>query len=454
VIRLKRSVEKWSRAEPALSRVPGNPNSHGTRYVPPALPAILLLVFAAGCAETPPIAEPPPPKVTVQHPEERELVDYDRYNGWMQASDTVEVRSRVRGHIRAVHFTDGQSVNKGDLLFELDPRPFEAEIGRASDQLAVDQAQLEYAVAELDRQEQLYQKKAATKSDVEKYRAARNSWDAKVKASEQEITRRKLDLEYSRVAAEASGRIGRAMLTAGNLVNAGGSDPLLTTIVTVDPIQIYFAVDERSLLKYRQRRGSEEYQQEYEVVTADNTADPAVNGTVVPASGSDEEAAPRKNVVRDLKIPVEFGLETEEGYPHQGVIDFADNRIDPETGTIEVRGTAPNSEGTFVPGARVRVQVPISEPYRAIVVPDAAILSDQDQRYVLVLNDENVVVRRGVTLGRLLPDGMRVILPATEQHEGLSPADWVIVLGLQRARVNYPVEPVDADGKPIARDQK
>lgn len=411
----------------------------------------LLGIGSGGCAEPPEVAEPPPPKVTVQHPATRTLVDYDRYNGWTQASDTVEVRSRVRGHIRQVHFTDGQLVEKGDLLFELDPRPFQAEIDRAKDQLKVDEAQLEFATAEAARYEEMYAKKAVAKSEVEKYRAGRNSWKAKVEAAEQEITRRDLDLEYSRVTAEIPGRVGRANLTAGNLVNAGGSDPLLTTIVAVDPIYVYFAVDEPSLLKYRARHAA----RQYDVSTDKEAGQDAQNGTDAPETTKEsDEEKPRQNVVKDLRIPVEFGLDTDTGYPHRGTIDFADNRIDPETGTLEVRGTASNSAGLFVPGARVRVRVPISDEYQATLIPDEAILSDQDQRYVLVVNDANVVVRRGVTLGRLLPDGMRVILPAAEGHEGLASSDWVIVLGLQRARINYPVEPVDADGKPIRRAAK
>ncbi len=468
-----------------------------------------LALAAAGCSQAPAATEAPPPKVTVQHPVEREVVDYDRYNGWTRASEMVEVRARVRGHIDRIHFTDGEYVEKKALLFELDPRPFQAEIDRASDQLAIDEAQLEFANAEADRNQQLFDRKTIAKAELEKTIATRKTWEARVQSDKAEIKRRQLDLEYSRVTADIAGRVGRALLTEGNLVNAGGSDPLLTTIVSIDPIYVYFSVDERTLLKYRQEHESARSKARPDPVPADavpeegqpkeESTNEAAPGTQPPdaaptENGAEPEAkkdpaaadapkseveakraageppadaaAPakrRNNVVKDAKIPFEFGFETETGYPHKGVIDFADNRIDPDTGTIELRGTAPNADGEYFPGARVRVRVPISEEKRAILVPDTAILSDQDLRYVLVLNDKNVVVRRNVALGKLMDDGLRAIIPAAAKSEksdkadtssGISASDWIIVLGLQRARINYPVEPLDADGKPIDRTAK
>jgi RND family efflux transporter MFP subunit len=388
--------------------------------------------------------------VTVQHPEERDLLDYDRYNGWTRAAETVEVRARVRGHIKQVHFTDGQLVNQGDLLFELDPRPFQQNIDRARDQLTEDNAQLKLAEANNNRNKLLFEQKAITQAQFDTTIAALGTAEARVASQTNEIKRLELELEYSRITAEIAGRIGRALLTTGNLVNAGGSDPLLTTIAALDPIQVYFSVDERSLLRYREWRTAVE--QAKRQAGTDNASGQTAIVPAAAETAADGEAAP--NPVKDLKIPFEFGLETEAGYPHAGLIDFADNTIDPETGTIEVRGSAPNPEGKFLAGARVRVRVPSSDNYRGIVVPDLAILSDQDQRYVLVVNDENVVIRRAVTLGRLLDDGMRVILPGQTDSENLSPDDWMVVLGLQRARVNYPVNPVDADGKAVQSPAK
>lgn len=382
--------------------------------------AIVLAGLSAGCNKAPAQVPSPPPRVTVQQPVQRDITDYSEYNGWTDASKTVEIRSRVRGHIDKVHFTDGQMVNEGDLLFELDPRPFEADIDAAVAQVDVDQAQLEFAQAEEERNRELFEKKVTTKADLQQKVASRKSWEAKIAAAKETVTRRKLDLEYARITAPIKGKIGRAMLVAGNLVNAGGTDPLLTTIVALDPIYVYFYVDERALLEYRERNG----------VTKPRTHDKPLN---------------------ESKIPFDFGLETDTGFPHHGMLDFADNRIDAKTGTIEVRGTKENPDAKFLPGSRVRVRIPVSEPYEALLVPDTAVLSDQSQRYLLCLNEENKVIRRNVNLGRLMDDGLRVILPGASEKEGVAATDWVIVMGLQRARVNYPVEPMDADGQPISR---
>jgi RND family efflux transporter MFP subunit len=309
-------------------------------------------------------------------------------------------------------------VKAGDLLFELDPRPFQSEIDRAVEELNIAKAQGEAATKDEERTRQLYERKASTLSEVEKVEAVRKTWDAQIISAEESVKRQELEFSYSKIDAPISGKIGRALLTEGNLVNAGGSDPVLTTIVATDPIQIYFSVDERALLQYRERRRAE--------------------------AGADLKP------VEQSEIPFEFGLDTDIGYPNRGTIDFADNRIDPTTGTIEVRGKAPNPDGIFVAGGRVRVRVSISAPYKAVLIPDTAVLADQDKKYLLCVNKDNVVVRRDVQLGRLLDDGMRVVLPNVKSDESLTSDDWVIVLGLQRARINYPVEPVDADSNVVA----
>lgn len=380
---------------------------------------LALAAILSGCETETVATKPEDPKVTVAHPEERTLTDFDTYNGWSDTSALVEVRSRVRGHIHKVHFVDGQMVKQDDPLFDLDPRPFQSEIDRAKDAVLVAKAQRESALKEEERQLSLQKQQATIQQDVDKAIAARKTWDAQVTAAEEEVSRRELELDYARIVAPISGKIGRAMMKEGNLVNAGGSDPLLTTIVAIDPIYVYFAVDERALLRYRE-----------------NNPPPA------------SEAA-SNHPVKDAQIPFEFRLETDEGFKHQGLLDFSDNRIDPATGTIQVRGASPNPDGKFLPGSRVRVRVPVSKDYAAILVPDEAVLSDQDQKYLLVLNPENRVIRRNVRLGRQLEDGMRVILPGPNPNEGIAPQDWVIVQGLQRARINYPVQPMGADGEPI-----
>jgi RND family efflux transporter MFP subunit len=376
-------------------------------------------VLAVGCSNAAPRPQPEPPKVTVAHPVVREVTDYRDYNGTASASAKVEIRSRVRGYIDKVHFVDGQQVNAGDLLFELDPRPFQLEIEAAKQQVNLDRAQQEAARLDEQRQKDLMANKAGTKSDLEKATATLKSWDAKIEIAQEAIRSKELDLEYSRINAPISGQVSRAMLTKGNLVNAGGSDPLLTTLVSIDPIYIYFNVDERTLLEYRENRKLKES-----------------TGQLPP--------------VNEAKIPFEFGLETETGFPNKGVIDFAENTITATTGTIQIRGRAENPDRRYVPGSRVRVRVATTDPYQATLVPEVAILSDQDRKYVLALNADKVVVRKDVIPGKLLDDGMRVIRTPAEAKAPLTPEDLIVTVGLQRARINYPVQPMNDQGESLA----
>jgi RND family efflux transporter MFP subunit len=374
---------------------------------------LLLAIGSAGCGRSqsePP--ESPPPKVSVQHPERRELVDYDEYIGWMQAAKTVDVRARVRGYIQEVNFEDGDIVQKGQVLFTLDPRPFQVMVDESLAQARALDAQKLAAEKTAARNRELVKNGAVSVQELEESEANAASYAARIEAAMQQAEKFKLDLEFSRISAEISGRVSRAKLTEGNLVDIGTSDPVLTTIVAIDPIQIYFDVDERSLQRYQARSKSQP-----------DAASPSI---------------------KQQNIPFFFGRETDQGYPYEGKLDFADNQIDPSTGTIQLRGYAPNPDRLFVPGSRARVRVPVSEGYQATVVPDSAILSDQDRKYLLVVNDENIVVRRDVQLGKRLDDGGRVIL-----GESVKPDEWVIVLGLQRARINYAVEPVDAAAQPV-----
>jgi RND family efflux transporter MFP subunit len=379
--------------------------------------ACLIVAIAVACSEKPAPPPPAPPKVTVAHPEQRTLVDEDTYNGWLEAAENVDVRSRVRGHIAKVGFTDGQIVKKGDLLFQLDPRPFEAEVGRARDELRVVEAQKVAADRDYQRMKELVVSGAVSKSEADKSEARALSLAAQVEAAKQEITRKALDLEYARVTAPIGGRISRAQLTEGNLVNAGGTDPVLTTIVSIDPIYLYFNIDERSLQRYQK---------------------------------TNQERMRQKTNIKQAQFPFTFGLDSDEGFPNKGVLDFANNRVDNTTGTIQVRGIVANPQGRFVPGSRVRVRIPFGDPYQAMLVPDTAVLTDQDKKYLLLINDQNVVFRRDIKPGRLLEDGMRVV-SADDKGQQIKPNDWVIVNGLQRARINNPVEPMDNSGKPIAQ---
>jgi RND family efflux transporter MFP subunit len=234
------------------------------------------------------------------------------------------------------------------------------------------------------------------------------------------VKRRELDLEYSKIISPLSGRIGRSNLSVGSLVNALGNDDILATVVLVDPIDIYFDIDERSLQRY---------------MTTRHTG----------------ATSTRPSTVREQKIPFKFQLETEKDYPHEGVLDFADNRVDPTTGTIVVRGVVKNPQGLFVPGTRVSIRVPVSEEHEVLVVPDTAILTDQSKKYLLVLDEKKIVQRRDIEPGKLLDDRGRVVLAGAGGKLPVSPNEWIITQGLQMARINYPVEPVMPANSPTSQ---
>jgi RND family efflux transporter MFP subunit len=247
--------------------------------------------------------------------------------------------------------------------------------------------------------------------------------DAQIAASKEEVQRRSLDLEYSKIKAEIAGRVDRAMLQVGNLVNAGGSDPLLTTIVSMDPIRVYFNVDERLLSRY---------------------------GKNVGASG--KSFTELIAMLNQQRPKFTFALDGETEFVHEAQLTFGGNRIDPATGTLQVYGAVANKDGKYLPGARVRVRMPVGKPYPALLVPETAILADQDQRYVLVMDGAKVVRQRNVEIGRLTDDGLRVIqskLPASSDD---TPEKWkVLVDNLQRARLNYPIDPQEpAAAKPAS----
>jgi RND family efflux transporter MFP subunit len=258
----------------------------------------------------------------------------------------------------------------------------------------------------------LQKKGGASVQQVEKAEADALALAATISAARNVITYAELDLEYSRITADIDGRVSKSELSAGNLVNAGGSDPLLTTIVSVDPIQINFNVDERSMQRYAKSVGAR----------GENLSDLLAN-------------------LKDRKSKFSFALDGETSFEHEGELQFGDNRVDTSTGTIQVYGHVPNANGMFVPGSRVRVRLTIGQPYPATLVPDTAILSDQDKRYVLIVDDKKTVRRRNVTLGMIADDGMRAVVPADKLADGETTAQWqVIVDNLQRARLNYPVE--------------
>lgn len=371
-----------------------------------------LVCFAASCgpkAENQ-VAPPKPPEVTVSQVVERPVIDFEEFTGRMAAPQNVEIRARVRGYLNTVNFTDGQEVKAGTLLFEIDPRTFEAELKNAEGQKAQWIAKSEKAKADVARYENLVPTGAASAQDLDKARAELGEAIAAVSSADATIERAKLDLGFARITAPIDGQVGRALITKGNLVTAGtGEDALLTTIVALDPIYVYFDVDERTILRFRDRYRKDRPE-----------------GETLPT-------------VDQLKIPLYLGLSNEEAFPHQGVIDFSNNTVDPSTGTVQVRGTFDNSKRMFKPGLFARVRVPVSDSYQALMVSEVSLGTDQGQKYVLVVNDKNEVERRFVKPGPLQDDGLRVI------SAGLKPGEWIVVNGLQRARPGKPVTPQRAE---------
>ncbi len=380
--------------------------------------SLILAGLPSGCGlDTPPVGETLPPPVTVSTPLLREIVDRDDYEGRIAAVKTLEVRARVRGHLVKVTFQDGQMVKEGDLLFEIDPRPYKAALDAANAQLASADANLELAKKEYARYALMARQGAASREEMDVWTAKQATATADRLKALAAVEHTQLDLDFTKVSAAISGRASRTLVSAGNLINAGGGETLLTTIVTVDPVYVYFDVSERALLQYRRTFGKS-------------------NG-----EGGAESS------MKDLKIPLKVALEGESGYPHEGVIDFADNRVNPSTGTIEVRGVLPNPSRILDAGMRARIRVPIGDPYKALVVTERAVGTDQGRKFVYVVNDQHVAERRDVQLGRL-ENGLVVV------RDGLKPGDRVIVNGIQRVRDGAKVEPKSGPmpGAPVEPD--
>jgi RND family efflux transporter MFP subunit len=364
------------------------------------------LLSLSGCDKEVTKAAPAPPIVTVAQPIVREIRDYDEYAGRFSAVEAVDVRARVRGYLDSIGFKDGDEVKKGQLLFQIDPRPFEAAVKIAEGQLDVVKARRVKADADVKRYKDLVPKGAATAQDLDKAIGELGEAEAGIRAAEAELERARLEVVYAKVTAPIDGIVSRAMLTVGNLIGASGTgEQLLTTIVSVDPIQVYFDVDQRAAQEYRKE-------------------------AIKRRAGG-----PEPKTVRELNIPFQFGLASEEGFPHEGVLDFIDNKVDAATGTIMARGEVKNPNRLFRPGFFARVRVPVSDKYRAVLIADRAIGTQQGQKYVLVVDSKHTVVFRPVKLGALQNDGLRVVT------SGLTAEERIVVNGIQRARPGSTVNP-------------
>ena len=351
-----------------------------------------LLVAVGACDRSDPTPSAPT-QVVVAEVLSKRVTDWDEYSGRFAAVDSVEVRPRASGYIDQVKFTEGQLVKKGDVLVTIDPRPYQAEYERARAGVALAQSQLELADIEANRAENLSTSGALTREAIDARLSARNQRRAGVAAAQAALASAKLMLSFTEVMASVDGRVSRAEVTRGNLVTGGDTGgTLLTTIVSVDPIYVYFDADESAYLRYN----------------------------AMARAGSRQSS-------RDAPNPVYVGLADEDGFPHKGYVDFVDNRIDPRTGTIRARAVLDNKDGLFTPGLFARVQLLGSGEYEATLIEDRAVGTDQSQRYVLVLGADNRLEYRAVELGRIV-DGMRVV------RKGLNVGDVIVTSGLQRAR--------------------
>jgi len=362
---------------------------------------VLLAASLSGCGEKPASqAAPAPAPVTVAQPTKRTVTDWDEFTGRFEAMEEVQIRARVGGFVDSIQFKDGDFVKPGDLLYVIDSRPFEAVALQADGQLADARAKAELARRELERALTLVTTSAVSESIVDQRRQTLQAAHAAEMQAEGALKAAKLNIEFTHVIAPLAGRISRHLVSVGNLVQgAEGGATLLTSIVSLDPIYIYFDMDEPTYLKYNKlwfegRRPSS----------------------------------------RDTPNPVQVSLAGETKPSHDGKMDFLDNRLDVSTATLRSRAIIPNKDLSILPGQFGRVRLIGSAPYEALLLPDTAIATDQSRRIVFVVNNENMVEVRPVILGPL-DEGLRVI------REGLKAEDKVIVDGLQRARVGAKVAP-------------
>jgi RND family efflux transporter MFP subunit len=365
-----------------------------------------ICTMLTGCAhQQGPAPQGPPPTVTVSYPLERRITDYAEYPGRTAAVDTVQVMARVTGYLDKVNFKDGSEVKKGDVLYEIDPRPYEATLKQAEGQVTQYEAQLKFHEAEYTRNQRLYNAgQVESLETVQSSLSARNTAQGQLTSARATVEQAKLNLEWTKVRAPISGLLSRTLVTPGNLILA--SQTLLTTLVSQDPIYAYFDADEPTVLRVQQLIREGKFKSARE---------------------------------KGVHVPVYLGLSSEEGYPHEGALDFVNNQVSPSTGTLQLRGLFSNPKPPvgprlLSPGLFVRIRVPTSPPYQALLVNQAAIGMDQNVKYLYVLDDNDHIVRHDVTLGTQ-QGPLQVIT------EGLKAGERVVVSGLQHVRPGITVTP-------------
>lgn len=366
-----------------------------------ALGAMLLSGLLAGCdngvAQN---AVPQAPTVSAADVVVKSISQWDSFNGRIEAVESVQLRPRVSGYIDKVNYTDGQEVKKGEVLFTIDDRTYRATLEQAQAALARAKTQASLARSEASRTDKLVNTNVVSREEWEQRRSAATQAQADIRAAQAVVDAAQLNLDFTKVTAPIDGRASRALITSGNLVTAGDSASVLTTLVSQKTVYVYFDVDESTYLHYQ------------------NLA----------RSGQGASS-------NHLALPVEIGLAGEDGYPHQGKVDFLDNQLTPSTGTIRMRALLDNTQRQFTPGLFARVRLPGSAEFKATLIDDKAVLTDQDRKYVYVVDKDGKAQRRDITPGRLA-SGLRIV------QKGLNPGDKVIVDGLQK--VFMPGMPVNA----------
>ena len=362
-------------------------------------PALLALVALAACGRGSAPPPPAPPAVTVAHPLAESITDWDDYTGRIEPVESVEVRARVSGYLQSVHFNEGGAVKEGDLLFVVDPRPYRAVMQAAAAEVTSAKVKLELAGNERDRAERLFKSRAISEEEFDARTQEQRGAVAALEAAQASLRRAELDVEFTEVRAPIGGRVGRVHVTRGNLISGGSEgSTLLTTIVSLDPVYVYFTGDEREYLKYSR-------------LNLDGSR---------PSS-------------RDFANPVRIRLSDEKEFLRQGRMDFVANTLDEASGTIQGRAVFANSDGLLTPGLFVDVQLLGRGPYDALLIPDEAIGADQSQAFVYVVGDGNVAARRAVTVGRL-EGNLRIV------NTGLTAGDRVVINGLPRVRPGAAVD--------------
>lgn len=365
----------------------------------------VVIAGAAACGKGdggPPGGQMPPAGVGVAEVVVKEIVEWDDFTGRIQAVNTVQIQPRITGYINDVHFAEGAIVEAGDLLFTIDDREYSAEVASRRADVVRAETRVDLARQDMARSEKLVEARAVSVEEVERSRGEVKQANADVRAAQAALQQAELNLEFTRITAPISGRVGEALIKPGNLVSPQGS--ILTTVVSIDPIHVVFEGDENIYLKYQAK---------------------AIAGER-PSS-------------RDVRNPVQVGLATDSDFPYRGEMDFVDNQIDPETGTIQGRALISNPNGFLIPGLFARVRLLGSGAHEAVLIHEAAVLTDQDRKYVYVVNADNQALRRDVTLGREA-EGLRVV------DQGLAPGDRIVVNGVRKVFFSgAPVAPTAVD---------